>query len=85
MQFADDLKAAMSANSKNEERVKELTEKQRSERERCAEELGDVKRVCKNLESDVQLISGKYQVFYCFCFAAVMQILWFNALIYHLF
>ncbi|WKY01039.1 hypothetical protein Q1695_015215 [Nippostrongylus brasiliensis] len=60
-QFSDDLKYAISANSKIEERVKELTQKQQSDRVRCSEQMEDINNICSNLELDVKTIAGKYQ------------------------
>ncbi|PIO73264.1 FYVE zinc finger [Teladorsagia circumcincta] len=59
--FNDELKCAVSANAKIEERVNELVEKQKSGIEKCSEQLQDVSRVCSGYEADMKQIATKYQ------------------------
>ncbi|KAJ1349445.1 hypothetical protein KIN20_005018 [Parelaphostrongylus tenuis] len=60
-QFADDLKSAISANASAENRIKELSEKQRREREKYLEQLQDANRLCASLELDIKNLASKYQ------------------------
>ncbi|KAK5970155.1 Rab GTPase-binding effector protein 1 [Trichostrongylus colubriformis] len=60
-QFNDELKCAVSANAKIEDRVKNLVEKHKSGMDKCSEELENVHHVCSGFESDMKQIASKYQ------------------------
>ncbi|EYC30448.1 hypothetical protein Y032_0005g2654 [Ancylostoma ceylanicum] len=60
-QFNDDLKTALSGNSALEERVRELSQNHRKEREKCEKQLQDVNNICSMLESDIKKLTTKYQ------------------------
>ncbi|EPB74492.1 hypothetical protein ANCCEY_06392, partial [Ancylostoma ceylanicum] len=61
-QFNDDLKTALSGNSALEERVRELSQNHRKEREKCEKQLQDVNNICSMLESDIKKLTTKYQM-----------------------
>ncbi|KAK6743173.1 hypothetical protein RB195_010439 [Necator americanus] len=60
-QFNDDLKTAFGSNTALEERIKELSQKQQKEKEKCMKQVQDVDHICSVLESDIKKLAAKYQ------------------------
>ncbi|CAJ0597908.1 unnamed protein product [Cylicocyclus nassatus] len=60
-QFNDDLKIAFSENAALEDRLKDLSQTQQKEREKCTKQLEEANRVCSVLESEIKKLASKYQ------------------------
>ncbi|KHJ96748.1 FYVE zinc finger [Oesophagostomum dentatum] len=60
-QFSDDLKAAAAGNTALEERLKDMSQNQRKEREKCSKKLEEVNQLCSVLEADIKKLAAKYQ------------------------